>query len=121
MGSLSGADEAIHPHLTQALQGLIGDEEQPGPGLEGLLAKLQTHGLGGFVESWLGGGTNLPVTPDQLRDALGDEEVAAMAARSGLPAATLLETLADHLPGLIDRLSPQGQLLPAGAGPTSRI
>lgn len=50
MGSLSGADEAIHPHLTQALQGLIGDEEQPGPGLEGLLAKLQTHGLGGFVE-----------------------------------------------------------------------
>lgn len=120
LGSFSGTDEALHPHLTQALTGLMGNEEDAGPGLHGLLEGLQTSGLGGLVGSWLGGGTNLPVTPDQIRDALGDQEVEASARRAGMPAASLLETLAEHLPGLIDRLSPQGQLLPAWAGPTSR-
>ena len=120
MDSLSGSDEVLHPHLTQALQGLAGNEEEPGPGLQGLLARLQTAGLGGFVASWLGSGTNLPITPDQLRDALGDAEVAAVARRADLSPEVLLETLSEHLPGIIDRLSPAGQLLPAGAGPTTR-
>lgn len=120
MTSLSGADEAMHPHLMQAVQGLIGNEESVGPGLEGLLERLRAGGLGGIVDTWLSHGTNLPVTTEQVRAALGDDEVRASAERAGLSEPAWLATMAEHLPGLVDRLSPRGELLPAGAGGTSK-
>ena len=119
MGSLSGADEAMHPSLMQALQGLIGNEEQPGVGLQGVVDGLRAQGHGGIVDTWTSPATNLPVTPDQVREAIGAEEARAAAARAGLPEETFLSTIAEHLPGLVDRLSPDGNLLPAQAHATS--
>jgi uncharacterized protein YidB (DUF937 family) len=119
MGGLSGADEAMHPHLMQAVQGLIGNEESIGPGLQGLIDRLRAHGYGGMVDTWLSSATNLPLTTDQLREALGDDEVRATAQRAGLSEDTLLATLAEHLPSVIDRLSTEGNLLPAEAHATS--
>jgi uncharacterized protein YidB (DUF937 family) len=117
MTTLSEWDASLHPRLAQALEGLLGG----GIGLDEVLARLQATGLGGIVDSWLGDGTNLPISPDQLRGALGDEDVEAAAHRAGMPAQTLLEELAEHLPSLVDRLSPRGELLPAGASPTSLV
>lgn len=113
---LSGEEGTIRPQFAQALEGLLVDMDVPE-----LLGRLEQAGLGGQVQSWLGTGTNLPITPDQLRDALGDEEVEEAAAREGMTPETLLTELAEHLPGLIDRLSPRGELLPSGASPTSLV
>ena len=43
--------------------------------LQGLLSKLQESGLEGQVQSWLGNGANVPITPEQIRAALGNEQV----------------------------------------------
>jgi uncharacterized protein YidB (DUF937 family) len=78
--------------------------------LGGLLTQLQQGGLAGQVASWLGNGKNMPVSPDQLRSALGDEHVRDLAQQSGLSLDSLLAMLSKNLPGAIDRLSPNGQL-----------
>lgn len=62
--------------------------------LEGLAA----NGLGDQVASWLSNNPNLPITPDQLRSALGSEQVQQMAAATGLPVGDFLTHLAAHLP-----------------------
>ena len=60
--------------------------------------------------SWLGNGANAGVSPDQLRNALGSDQVQQMARSAGLPVDQLLAMLAQHLPGTIDKMSPNGAL-----------
>ncbi len=78
--------------------------------MRGLLDKLQQSGLGPQVSSWLGDGKNLPITADQLRAALGNEQVQQIAAHFGLPVDKILATVAEHLPAIVDSLSPNGKL-----------
>jgi len=78
--------------------------------MQGLLDKLQQSGLGPQVASWLGDGKNLPITADQLRAALGNEQAQQIAASFGLPIDKVFETLAEHLPSIVDKLSPNGKL-----------
>ncbi len=76
----------------------------------GLLAKLEEAGLGSVVSSWLGNGQNLSINADQLRAALGNEKVQQIANAIGLPTDKILSVLAEHLPGAIDKMSPNGTL-----------
>jgi uncharacterized protein YidB (DUF937 family) len=82
-------------------------------GLGGIVAQLQQGGLGDQVASWLGSGANLPVSADQLRSALGSQQVRDLAAHLGLPIDQALNALSAHLPGLVDQASPNGTLPPA--------
>jgi uncharacterized protein YidB (DUF937 family) len=76
----------------------------------GLLQKLQQSGLGPQVASWLGNGQNMPITVDQLRQALGDQHLRQLATQFGIPVDQLLGQLSQHLPGAIDHMSPNGTL-----------
>jgi len=110
--------------VSAALRGGIGEAEQSAlPGLlgqllgqtnlgniGGLLQQLQQGGLGNQVSSWLGNGANLPVSTDQLRAALGNEQVQQLARQAGLPVDQLLAMLSQHLPQTVDRMSPNGTL-----------
>ena len=110
--------------IAGAVRGALGDAEQwalPGVlgqllgqsdlgSLGGLLQQLQQGGLGGEVASWLGNGTNLPVSPDQLRAALGNDQLQDLARQAGLPVDQLLGMLSQHLPQTVDRMSPSGSL-----------
>ena len=78
--------------------------------LQGLVTKLQQGGLGPQVQSWLGDGKNLPVTPDQLRTALGNTQVQELARHLGLPVDAALKVLAEHVPGAVDQASEGGEL-----------
>ena len=85
----------------------------------GLLNQLQRAGLGNEVASWLGNGANMPLSPGQLRSALGDDQLQQMTQASGLPLDKLLALLAQHLPQTVDRMSPNGTLEePAAADDT---
>jgi uncharacterized protein YidB (DUF937 family) len=70
-------------------------------GVDGLLGKLQSAGLGDQVSSWLGAGHNLPISADQLQAALGNQHIQDIAKSLGLPLDKALEGLAEHLPGMI--------------------
>ncbi len=78
--------------------------------LQGLVNQLQQGGLGNQVQSWLGNGTNLPVSPDQLRTALGSDQVRQIAEHFGVSPDAVLKLLSEHLPGVIDKASSSGAL-----------
>lgn len=79
-------------------------------GLQGLLQQLQKGGLGEAVASWVGTGQNLPVNADQIRQALGNSQLQELAGKFGIDAQQLPALLAQHLPVLVDKLTPNGQL-----------
>jgi uncharacterized protein YidB (DUF937 family) len=79
-------------------------------GLGGLVDKLQKGGLGSLVNSWVGPGQNQPVSPNQLGPALGPDIIKTVAQRSGLSEEELIRQLSQVLPGLVDKLTPNGRL-----------
>jgi uncharacterized protein YidB (DUF937 family) len=91
--------------IGQLLGGLGGTPQQgtatTAPNSGGLASTLETlaaNGLAEEVGSWLGNNKNLPVTPEQIKAALGSEQVHQLAASAGLPVDEFLKHLADHLP-----------------------
>ncbi|HUE10076.1 MAG TPA: YidB family protein [Steroidobacteraceae bacterium] len=80
--------------------------------LPGLVAALEKGGLGPQVQSWLGNGTNMPITADQLKAVLGNSQVQEIARHFGLPVDQILSMLAQYLPEIVDKASPNGVLQP---------
>lgn len=83
---------------------------QQSGGLNGLLQKLQQSGLAEQAASWVGTGSNLPVDARQIGDALGGTDLADLAARFGLSQDQISGSLADMLPQVVDRLTPNGRV-----------
>ncbi len=81
-------------------------------GVQGVLQKLQQAGLGGQVSSWLGNGPNEPVSPEAIGNAIGHSKIGDMATKLGIPPDQLSQMIAHALPGLIDRISPNGTVQP---------
>ncbi|TXH40820.1 MAG: DUF937 domain-containing protein [Actinobacteria bacterium] len=107
---LSGAGGSIDTSkLQQNLQPLLDLIQQNG-GLQALIEKLQASGLGDQVQSWLGQGANLAANPQQLTEVLNPESLKAAADKAGASAQDVAGELSSVLPGLVDKLSPSGQL-----------
>ena len=83
---------------------------QQAGGLQGIVGKLQRAGYGDQVQSWLGAGPNQPVTADGIAQAIGHGKLGEMAQSYGVQPEQLSGLLAHVLPGLVDRLSPNGTL-----------
>nr|WP_294501061.1 YidB family protein [uncultured Rhodopila sp.] len=79
-------------------------------GLGGLLDKLSNAGHGSTVSSWLGNGQNEPIQPTQLQTALGQTTIADLARQAGISEQELLAQLAQSLPGVVDKLTPNGRV-----------
>ena len=77
-------------------------------GIGGVLDKLKAGGLADQAASWVGKGANLPVSADQISSALGSGAIADMAAKFGIDPATLSAQIAEHLPTVIDKMTPNG-------------
>ena len=78
--------------------------------LQGLISQLQQGGLSAQVQSWLGSGPNMSISPAQLETALGSGQVRELAEHFGVPVDAALKLLAEHLPTAIDQASPNGTL-----------
>ena len=79
-------------------------------GLGGLLEKLQESGHGEVTKSWIGSGQNQPISPGSLGSALGPWIIKALSEKTGLSEQELTAQLSQLLPGLVDKLTPQGRL-----------
>jgi len=81
-------------------------------GLPGLLQQLQAGGLGEHVQSWISQGANLPVSADQITQALGGAagSLGQMAQQVGASHGELASELAQALPALVNHLTPNGQM-----------
>lgn len=79
-------------------------------GLDGLLEKLKTAGHGEKADSWVGAGENKPIQPDELGNAIGSQTLKDIAAKAGISEEELLKQLSAALPGLVDKLTPDGSV-----------
>ncbi len=83
-------------------------------GISGLAEAFRQNGLGNIVSSWIGTGTNLPVSVDQVQQVLGKEQIQAMAQKAGISAESAGSQLAAALPGIVDLLTPGGEVPKSG-------
>jgi uncharacterized protein YidB (DUF937 family) len=79
-------------------------------GLGSLLNKLEQGGLGDVTKSWVGSGQNQPVSPGQLGSALGPSIIKMLSQKSGIPEEEITKQISQVLPGLVDKLTPNGRL-----------
>lgn len=95
--------------LMKAVVGLLGQQSTVG-GLGGLIQAFQNNGLGEIVNSWVSTGKNLPISPQQIQQGLGGDLLKQLASQAGLSPDAAGNQLANLLPGLIDKLTPDGKL-----------
>lgn len=93
--------------VDQAL-GLLNSPEVGG--FQGLINKFKNNELGDLVSSWVGTGENLPISADQIVNALGNEKIRAIASKLGISETDVSNGLAALLPQFIDRLTPDGEV-----------
>ena len=79
-------------------------------GLGELLRQFQQNGQGEVANSWVGPGPNKQISPGDLASALGADQINALSAQSGLSRDELLKGLSQHLPDVINHLTPDGRL-----------
>lgn len=121
VGALGGAQGGGHgggqAELINAVIGMLGSGSgSQGGGLGELVARFQQGGLGDVVSSWISTGQNLPISADQLSSVLGQDAIAGLAQKTGLPTGDLTSQLTQMLPQIIDGLTPNGQLPQGGLG-----
>lgn len=79
-------------------------------GLNDLLKQFQQAGQGGAVNSWVGNGPNKAISADDLAKVLDSDQLKTLMAHTGLSQNDLLSALSQHLPSVVDELTPKGQV-----------
>ena len=96
--------------LGQSLIDMLGTQG----GVQGLTRIFEEKGMGDVVASWIGTGANQPITADQIARVLGPDRIAQLAAKAGIPPERAQQVVAQLLPNLVDHLTPDGRIPPAG-------
>jgi uncharacterized protein YidB (DUF937 family) len=116
-GLLGGQGDA---NGASSLVNVAGQLIQQAGGIQGLQDKLQQHGLGDAVQSWVGNGANQPISGDQLSQVLQkaglDSVVNNAAGKLGMDPNQAMEALAHVLPHAVDHATPDGQAPQGGGG-----
>jgi uncharacterized protein YidB (DUF937 family) len=112
VGGVSGGAGDAHRSLATDLLGMLSGGGASG-GLTGLVNMFSQKGLGDVVSSWVSTGQNLPISPEQIQAVLGSSQVQALAAKAGLDPSKASAAIAQILPHLVDKATPNGQL-PSG-------
>jgi uncharacterized protein YidB (DUF937 family) len=79
-------------------------------GLGNIIKELQDSGHGRVAQSWVGTGPNEEIAPKDLANALGSDTLNTLSQQTGMSMNDLLAGLSQHLPDLIDQLTPNGRL-----------
>jgi uncharacterized protein YidB (DUF937 family) len=110
LGAVSGKteDSGGAAQLIGVLGGLLA---QSG-GLQGLANKFAQSGQADAFQSWVGMGENEAISSNQIQNALGPDQVKALAAKMGIDPAQASGFLAEYLPKIVDKLTPAGKIDP---------
>ena len=107
LGRLGGANQQQSGNLL--LQLALSMLQQNG-GLEGILGKFREGGLSQQADSWVGTGQNMNISADQLQQVFGSSTISDLASRLGMSEQQAGSGMAELLPEIINRLTPEGQV-----------
>lgn len=79
-------------------------------GLGGLLEQFQRAGFGTQASSWVGTGQNQPLPSGALEQVFGKNGLAEIARVAGVSEGDASRGLAELLPEMVDRVTPNGQV-----------
>ena len=124
LGGLMGGGAS--PQMGNILSGLLGGGGQAGAGgamggqgmaggLGGLVSQFENAGLGHIAQSWIGNGPNQQVSPQQLQNVFGQDQVQGMASQAGMEPNDFLSQLSQHLPNAVHGMAPNGQISDDGS------
>ena len=105
----SATNALSKPGGTGGAGGLLGGS------LSELLEQFTKNGQGEAAESWIGSGPNKQISPPELKQAIGQDVLAALVAQTGLSQEELLARLSRELPSAVDKYTPDGRLPPREA------
>jgi uncharacterized protein YidB (DUF937 family) len=112
-----GAPGGVSGGLADILKGGLGGVLAGGAagsvlsgGLNDLLRQLQQSGQGDAAGSWVANGPNKPISSNDLAKALGSDQIQTLMSHSGLSQEDLLASLSQHLPEVVNQLTPDGRL-----------
>lgn len=107
-GGLAGHNQAQSGNLLllQLALSLL----QKNGGLEGVLSRFRQNGLGQQADSWVSTGQNMNVSTNELQQVFGSSTFRDLASQLGMPDEQVGSTMAQVLPELINRLTPQGNV-----------
>jgi uncharacterized protein YidB (DUF937 family) len=108
-GSLGGLGDVLKGGLGGILAGGAAGSVISG-GLGDLLKQLQQNGHGETANSWVSPGPNKQIAPGDLANALGADQINSLMSQSGLSREELLNGLSQHLPEVVNHLTPDGRL-----------
>lgn len=107
-GYMTGPD-ATRPRLLRILEGLFAPAPD-GIDLHELLARMDKAGLIDIGRSWTSEGHNKSITVAQVRQILTPHDIKRIASHAQLEEQEVLGMLAEHLPGIIDGVTPNGKI-----------
>jgi uncharacterized protein YidB (DUF937 family) len=111
--SVTGTQSAPLGNLLSNLSGMLGGAGAGGllsGGLGELLANFKQNGHGDIAQSWVTNGPNQPISPQDLRQAIGPDVLATLEQQTGLSQQDVLARLSRELPEAVDKYTPEGQL-----------
>ena len=79
-------------------------------GLQGMLGRMQQAGYGDQAQSWIGSGENLPIDASVLSQIFGQGQMQDIAEQLGMSRGEAEGQLAQALPDVVNRMTPQGQI-----------
>ena len=106
LGRLGGANQQQSGNLLLLALSML----QQNGGLEGILGKFREGGLSQQADSWVGTGQNMNISADQLQQVFGSSTISDLASRLGMSEQQAGSGMAQLLPEIINRLTPEGQV-----------
>lgn len=103
------ADVAGKSSSASQLQTVWSWVQQQG-GIDALIQKFNQGGLASVLSSWIGNGNNQSISHEDIKSAFSQQDLQSLAEKLGTDITGASGTLAQLLPVVIDKLSPQGKL-----------
>jgi uncharacterized protein YidB (DUF937 family) len=107
LSRFGGGNQAQSGNLI--LQVVLSMLQQNG-GLEGVLGKFRQGGMAQQADSWVSTGRNMNISADQLEQVFGSSRIRDLASQLGMSQDQAGSTMAEVLPEVINRLTPEGQV-----------
>ncbi|MBN2586364.1 MAG: DUF937 domain-containing protein [Candidatus Fermentibacteraceae bacterium] len=106
LGSLGGDDEEKETNMLASVLELV----QKSGGVTSVIEMFSSNGLGQKAQSWVGGGPNEDLEPEQVQQVFGGSLIGKVASALGVNSGQASSVVAKLLPEVVNQITPKGEV-----------